>query len=489
MQVNRRLADGAARTCVALGLVAAVLLLSGCADYLRRKELESVAKGWCETIRASQVIPVYPLTADLKPGDVFLVQTPIASQAQVYRDRGFLPLDDHQTRLDDPGYGSEYFDGYFEDPYKGLKHKFPSKTGKPLAGEHPGEDARAALSEAEAPRAAFPTYTFKVRTGQSGGLALPIKGVPVGLNFLNSQSADGSVTIADARTYGGNESVLLKGLRTWAEQNRLTLSETVRQMPNEPVYLRVVTRVYLTGSVVVSLSRAGAGGVSGSVGNPPEIPKLKDDKGNPITDYQGLLNALNTPPKGVKAMAEAGGAFQFLAASESSVTMSESFDTLLVIGYLGFDVPVFEGGELGAPVPTFQRLQGQVADPKEADRVDERYLQQLKSLEGLASWKKPDQPEVKPQEAIKALRVIIDVSKELDDRAFLTVRTTAENALSADPKGTDPKTVDAARAAVASFRDAAESYFGVDKTERTRTRRFSDTFDRVYAKVTKPGGK
>jgi hypothetical protein len=44
--------------------------LSGC-SY--EQQVRNVARDWCMTIRASQVIPVYPLTEDLQPGDIFLV--------------------------------------------------------------------------------------------------------------------------------------------------------------------------------------------------------------------------------------------------------------------------------------------------------------------------------------------------------------------------------------------------------------------------------
>ena len=80
-----------------------VLVLAGlslaCTSWERRHQLERVAKDWCLTIRASQVIPVYPLTEDLQPGDVFLVQTPVEEQVEVYEDRGFLPLEQMLVRL------------------------------------------------------------------------------------------------------------------------------------------------------------------------------------------------------------------------------------------------------------------------------------------------------------------------------------------------------------------------------------------------------
>ena len=40
--------------------------------------------------------------------------------------------------------------------------------------------------------------------------------------------------------------------------------------------------------------------------------------------------------------------------------MKQKFDQLLAVGYVGFDVPVYENGTLGVPIPTFQRLAGGV---------------------------------------------------------------------------------------------------------------------------------
>ena len=71
----------------------------GCTTALRNKQLEKVAKDWALVIRASQVIPVYPLTEDIQPGDLLLVSTPIEDQVKLYKEKGFLPLDQHFVRL------------------------------------------------------------------------------------------------------------------------------------------------------------------------------------------------------------------------------------------------------------------------------------------------------------------------------------------------------------------------------------------------------
>src|SRR2546426_11582519 len=78
----------------------------------KSKQLARVAKDWSLVIRASQVIPVYPLTEDIVPGDIFLVRTPIEDQIKFYEEKGFLHLDHLLTRLQPDRYGSFYLGAY-----------------------------------------------------------------------------------------------------------------------------------------------------------------------------------------------------------------------------------------------------------------------------------------------------------------------------------------------------------------------------------------
>src|SRR5580704_15318052 len=104
-----------------------VVPVGGCCTS-KQCQLEHVAKDWCMTIRASQVIPVYPLTEDIQPGDLFLVQIPIDKE---YSQKGFLPLDQHIARLNPVGYTNFY------------DHSFLSVTGNsitlPRDWAHPGD--------------------------------------------------------------------------------------------------------------------------------------------------------------------------------------------------------------------------------------------------------------------------------------------------------------------------------------------------------------
>jgi hypothetical protein len=354
----KKISAGIFRTIVAwrLALSAALVcvLASGCASYLARKNMENVAKGWCQMIRASQVIPVYPLTEDLMVGDVFLVQTPISMQAADYRKRGFLPLDDAQVRLAYTNFSKIYFNGYWKDEFGNTPHPVPVFKGGDAA----------ALTEAPLPRAAFPTYSFQAKSGFGFNAAFPIEGVPVALSYLNSQEVNGSVTIADARTYGGDTGQLLELLRQWAQTpaTRDELAATARNAAPTKVFLRVVSRVYYVRSLDISLERSGSQGASGKGGTVNDVSLLASN-GDVNPNYSNLLTALTAAATTVASAAQVGGAVKFVSASKSTVGLSQSFDRLLAIGYLGFDVQVDTNGDLGTPIPTFQYLTGQIPTP------------------------------------------------------------------------------------------------------------------------------
>jgi len=339
--------------------VAAVLAFigpGGC-GMSRQAQLEAVAKDWCMTIRASQVIPVYPLTADLQPGDIFLVQTPIENQVDIYRKRGFLPLDNHLARLHPTGY-APFYDHSFLDPAHAPQAVLPA------AWTRSAQDRKA---WALAPTAAFPSYSFTVESGAGLNLAVPVKGIPVGLTLLGARSANGSVSIQRAKVIGIDIVSLYTDLQAWASANQ----DFLRAFAADPrkksakSYLRVVTRVYATGQVEVALSDARSFGGGADVGQPrpvelvlPKAPEtLGESNASAIANYRESLESLNqmlaqsggTPgPDGLIP----GGSVRITAASSRFIALQQEFDPPLVIGYLGFDCEIWPDGVIGPPIPT-----------------------------------------------------------------------------------------------------------------------------------------
>ncbi len=351
--------------CLAVAMLASI----GCASKQKRDQLESVARDWCMTIRASQVIPVYPLTQDLQPGDVFLVQLPIAKQQQQYQQRGFLPLDNHLARLDVTAY-ADFYDASFLARPQETRTRLPADWMRP--------PSRSTAPWSMAPGAAFPTYAFSVNSGAGLSLAIPISGVPVGLSLLGADSAYGTVTIDDARTLGVDIMSLHEQLQQWVEQSPdrrdflAAYGTPVSQPPRN--FLRIVTRIYLTGKLQVSLhdaSTRAAGAdvglarpIAGMLAQAPGTADTADVAGKNYEDVIKRLNDLlkdSQPAPGDSLVP--GGSVRIAAASARSIAMSETFDPPLVIGYLGFDVPIHENGTLGNPIPTHALINGSITPP------------------------------------------------------------------------------------------------------------------------------
>lgn len=330
----------------------AIVLLTGCAESLRNKQLEKVAKDWSLVIRASQIIPVYPLSEDLQPGDVLLVDTPIEDQVQLYKDKGFLPLDQLQKRLNPT---TDYCRFYL-DRYETAGGRVPPAQWQIV------NDGKVQWDRA--PHAAFPTYQFEVNTGSGMNLAIPIQGVPVALGLMHTGKAYGTVTIKDAYTFGLDNATLLPMIEEWAAANRNRLRgcqpRTDDKGKKHYRFLRVVSRVYVADKMEVTLTNAqgtsGEGGAGADL--PVNLPAITD--GTTAQNYTNALQALNTSLTnqipGFKA--------RFTTASSRSVTMHEDFSRPLVIGYVGFDLPILEGGRLGVPISTLEQLTATPATPE-----------------------------------------------------------------------------------------------------------------------------
>ncbi len=414
-------------------LALSTVLASGCSDYLKKRELAAVAKDWSLVIRASQVIPVYPLTEDLQPGDLFLVLRSIPEQVDEYTKSGFLPLDQHITRLGPFDYATHYQESYGtkDRPVIPRDYQFPSNAAgtpatperdassstppdgaaatatadaTPAGGEESGDDAGDNSSEPAtttdwklAPRAAFPSYNFSVKSGGALGLAMPIQGVPVALSLMQADQATGSVTISDAYTYGLPFQGIATEVYDWARQplHRSMLANLRREVVNaescwsrawrwltrrpEPtIYVRAVNRVYLTQGIVVQVNASSSGGadIAGGAPKDVQIPGLEDQK-----TAENYANALEQVSKKIDSTLP-GGELKLAWATSRSVSLSENFERPLVVGYLAFDFPVLPDGSLGVPIATRDQLQRGSSDVRVESAVEE-YGDVLEEIESL----------------------------------------------------------------------------------------------------------
>lgn len=350
-------------------LVAVVIGLAGCSTTrMSGDQLARVAKDWALGIRASQVIPVYPLTEDLQPGDVFLVETALEDQVKVYSEKGFLPLENLVVRLHPKGYG---------DFYRGWPGVEDGQQAPPRRWQFPqpaGADAAADYSDA--PLAAFPTYNFSVSRSGGLSLAIPVQSVPVGLNLLDTASANGTITLKDAYTYGLPARSLDDSVKGWASESREYLAQYAPPLaepggkgPARSFYLRVINRVYLVKTVDVSLFANRATGADASAGVPKKVDLLNignDTEAKKRFDEVNKVLAGASGPKGEASALEAGaappiaagGSVRVAMATSRSVSLVESFARPLVIGYLATDYRILSKGELGAPQASQAAIEG-----------------------------------------------------------------------------------------------------------------------------------
>jgi hypothetical protein len=220
---------------------------------------------------------------------------------------------------------------------------------------------------AAAPGASFPTYSFSARRGAGFNLALPIQGVPVGLSLLGGDAAQGSVTIAEAKTYGVDTVSLYEDLTKWAAKRGSFLAHFAPGEDRQN-YLRVISRVYLTGNLTVSLqsARSAGGGLSAGAPKPVDIVSV-----NPGDKPEAISKSIQSAAGGAAALP--GGSLRVVAASANAITLREDFARPLIIGYLGFDVAIGANGALGPPIPTHAVLSNQQPVPAAAQqRVEQR---------------------------------------------------------------------------------------------------------------------
>jgi hypothetical protein len=340
-----------------LGSVA-IGILTSC-NTLRNKQLESTAKDWALTVRASQVIPVYPLTEDLQPGDVLLVTTPIGDQIKVYTERGYLPLDQHLIRLYPDGYPGFYSDGrYGVDP--------SDKPPKPWWSTVKEGDKTVDKWDL-APHVSFPSYQFSVNTSLGLSAAIPIQGIPVAMGLMNTSSASGAVSFTDAYSYGLDIYHMWQCIRDWAAglEARQMLRTYAPQKPGSYQFLRVITRVYVVRGIDVTVNNDASMGANAGLADHSPISTLgSTTQGSSAESYKNMLDAINTMVSNSASLTP-GAQLKFVSATSRTTALKETFSRPLVIGYIGFDLPILDGGYLGGPISTLEQLKGAAIKPQQ----------------------------------------------------------------------------------------------------------------------------
>jgi hypothetical protein len=342
------------------------ILVAGCNEALKQQQLQGVAKDWCLTIRACEVMPVYPLTEDLQPGDVFLVHQTADQEVATYTQNGFLPLRDIVARLPVTNYPDFY----------GGRYGIAAGKNPPGIWQFPSPAAMQP-DYSNAPHVAFPSFSFSISQGSGASASFPISAIPVGLSLLQTGQANGTVSFGTAYTYGSDIKSVEDLVKAWATTNKDYLQDKVRSLrastpatqkskdngiitlaakihdETTPTFLRVVTRVYLIDKVSVALqdTQSVASTFSGGVPKTVDLGSLGSGTADVPKNYDAVNKLLETAASGAP-----GGTLKLSLAVGRSVSLDSSFTRPLALGYLSIDFEVLDDGSIIAPVSTIKRV-------------------------------------------------------------------------------------------------------------------------------------
>lgn len=247
-------------------LAANSIAMTACQSKPPQQQLEQVAKDWSMTVRAAQVMPIYPLEQYILPGDLYLSHKSVDAEIETWKEKGFLPLINRDSFIP---ISTAYYDEYYS---RGQSENQPSF--------------------AMPPEAAFPSYSFTIDNRGSAGVALPLASVPIALSAAGAQGATGSVILKGATSQGLPNRKMDEIVRAWASApiNKTWLSGAAGST-SSPTMLRVITRVFSISGATVSLTFSDVSGGALNVGASTSTPDLISASS---ASYDALINSLNT---------------------------------------------------------------------------------------------------------------------------------------------------------------------------------------------------
>jgi hypothetical protein len=257
-------------------------------------------------------------------------------------------------------------------------------------------------------------------------------------------------------------------MRSAARRDKLA---RIAAQSEETVYLRVVSRVYLTGGVTVSLANTGAIGGRADAGAPKGLDLLSVRNKSTAKAYEDVKEALGA----IVNPDLPGGTIGFSQVTSRGVTLHERFNRLLAVGYLGFDVPVKENGRLGAPVATLSQLTAQVKRRVVVGELTESQ----RALNVRYTWLK-DLIAEGGHERRRALCILASAVGRVRASAFDDLNRDAYGALCPrDPEADPPVSGEAALDYLMNFWNAVDVYTSADLGEGERYDRTIRLIDEV----------
>lgn len=299
---------------------AASVNLSGCAE----KQPGFVAKEWAKMVREMQITPVFPPRADIQPGDIYTDPYPTQDDEEKAFDpkNGTMTISHLISSVDLQKEVKDFYDSRFELP------KTPDAEASSAA-----PSAATALfktgTKTYLPIVGFPEFSYTNITQGSLGALVPINSLSLILGGAWGGVESVSLKIRSAESYGLPRDIVLDKFYK-DKTNGPALSGSLEKAWPASGYARLVTEVYLTRNIEISISMKesynATGGTKAAMGMIP-LEKWAD------LDIAERFDKITSINKQLRNLSDPGGFFEITNLSDRSITMNRVYDFPIAVGF------------------------------------------------------------------------------------------------------------------------------------------------------------
>ena len=282
-------------------IVTVVVLLTSCSSIRssQHEQYHNIARQWMLTLRSHQMIPAYPMTSQLQPGDILIHNSFLGSQEFMFGASGFLP---------------------FEEKFASLTTELPQDSQSECA---------------------FPSFNFALNRDREFQTSFPFGIIDTGMALIDSDNVNVSVEIREADTIVSEYPKLMEQFNNWQDKDNVRWSlQNISKFigPVDYLVLRVITRVYRAKTISVTLTARSNDSVTSNIQGNVKLPAM--------SSIDNILVFSN------------------------SITLEQSFDPPIVLGYRAIEYVINEHGEIDGPrIPQVDLSSFSSVDPDSVDRL------------------------------------------------------------------------------------------------------------------------
>lgn len=294
--------------------------LSGCAE----KQSGFVVKEWAKMVREMQITPVFPPRADIQPGDIYTDPYPTKDDEVTGFElkNGPMAISHLISSVDLQKEVKDFYNSRFEFP----------KTVAEASSETAPSAATALFktgTKTYLPIVGFPEFSYTNITQGSLGALVPINSLSLILGGAWGGVESVSLKIRSAESYGLPRDIVLDKFYK-DKANNSTLSGSLEKAWPASGYARLVTEVYLTRNIEISISMKesynATGGTKAALGLIP-LEKWAD------LDIAERFDKITSINKQLKNLSDPGGFFEITNLSDRSITMNRVYNFPIAVGF------------------------------------------------------------------------------------------------------------------------------------------------------------